>query len=188
MEACPTWTADTPARASRRLPDFSTFPPRCHPPAQKKTASQPFPPPEKFCNVSNKRLDIVVYAVKVWRMFSVYTTKQANRHQRRAASSRAQTTRRALLVMVSRTCALSGMKHSEAPGLPLLTLKRSPVVMLSETKHLPCETRCSSRSNRNASSVSQILRSAQDDKKLSDQDDANRLGGNRTGKSEEDQE
>jgi hypothetical protein len=38
---------------------------------------------KKFCKLSNKRLDIVVYIVKVWRMFGFYTTKQANRHQRR---------------------------------------------------------------------------------------------------------
>jgi hypothetical protein len=31
-------------------------------------------------------LDIVVYTVKVQIMFGLYTTKQADRHQRRAAS------------------------------------------------------------------------------------------------------
>ena len=168
---------------------------------------------KKFCKLSNKRLDIVVYTVKVWRMFSFYTTKQANRHQRRAASGWDQNTRRALLAIASRTGVLSEMKHSEASSLPLVTLKCSPVVMMSETKHLALRLlvilNAAQRSEESgprmistfrsvryflsagqipSASSGQALRSAQDDKRSADHDNTNRLGGNGPGKSEEDQE
>jgi len=54
-----------------------------------------------------------------------------------------------------------GTKHL---GDEIKRASRSDLVMLSETKHLACETRRYSRSNGNASFVSQILRCAQDDR------------------------